>query len=102
MENKKFFYGLPASASTIIILVVSFFKIEFFFVLLLMLIVSFFMISNIRFPKPGIKVNSVAAVLILISVAIGKTYYGFAPLLLLAAILVYSIGGPVYLKFFAK
>ena len=102
MKQSKFFVGLPASASTIILLILAFLKIEFVYILPVIIIISLAMVSNVRFPKPGYKVNGIAAILILLTLIMGKSYQGIAPLLLLTAILVYAIGGPIYTKFLAK
>jgi len=97
MKDEKFFVGLPASASTIILLILAYFKVEFLYILLVIIIVSFAMVSNVRFPKLGYKIDAVATVLIILTLIMGKSYYGVAPMLLLIAIVVYALGGPVYL-----
>ena len=55
------------------------------------------MVSNVRFPKPGFKIDAVAAVLIILTLIMEKSYQGIAPLLLLIAIVVYVLGWPIYL-----
>ena len=102
MKDKKVFIGLPASASTIILLILAYFEIGFFYILPVIVIVSFTMISNVRFPKPGIKINGIAAILLILTLILGKSYYGFTPWFLLCAILVYAIGGPIYNIFLEK
>ena len=102
MKSKKFFLGLPASVSTIILLVFSYFEINFILILALIIILSFLMISNIRFPKPGLKINAIAAILIILSIIVGKELYGFAPILLITAIFFYTLLGPVYRKILEK
>jgi len=97
MKQKKFFVGIPASASTIFIIILAFFEIEFLYILLVIIIVSLALVSNVRFPKPGLKVNAIATALIIITLVIGKTYEGIAPLILFVAIAAYSITGPIYL-----
>ena len=98
MKDKNFFVGLPASASTIIILTLAFFEIEFLYILPAIVIVSFVMISNVHFPKPGLKMDAAAAILIVLTLIIGKNYGNVAPLILLSMIMVYVIAGPVYLR----
>lgn len=98
MKEEKFFVGLPASAGTIFILILAFLEIEFIYMLLFIVIISFAMISNIRFPKPGFKVNSVASVLIVLTIVLGKTYYNVAPLLLFSTLAFYTIVGPFYVR----
>ena len=98
IKDEKFFVGLPASASTIFILILSFLKIEFMYICPFIVIVSIAMISPIRFPKIGLKINAIAAVLILLTFAIGITFYNIAPILLFTAIAVYALLGPIYLR----
>ena len=102
MKEKKNFIGLPASASTIIILIISYLKIEYIYLTIILLIISFMLISNIRFPKPNHIINLIATALIIISILIGKQFNGIALLLLLVAIMIYSILGPVYIYKFKK
>jgi len=97
MKQNEFFVGLPASAGTIFIIILAFFEIEFLYILLVIIIVSLALVSNVRFPKPGLKINAIATALIIITLVIGKTYEGIAPLLLFVAIAAYSITGPIYL-----
>ena len=100
MKNKKFFLGLPASASTIILLILSYLKIDFILILLAIVFISIAMITNIRFPKPSFKINAIATIFIILTIILGKDFYGFAPILLIIAIVIYSIGGPIYKKNF--
>jgi hypothetical protein len=60
------------------------------------------MITNIKFPKPSLKVNATAAALIILTIILGKEFYGFAPIFLIIAIVIYSLGGPIYRKIFTK
>jgi len=93
---------LPASASAIILLILTYFEIDFIFILPAVIIVGAVMASNIVFPKPNAPVNAAALVLIILSIVFGKTYFGFAPFLLLIAIFAYVIGGSIYEKFLEK
>ena len=97
MKDKKFFVGLPASISAIILIILAFFEIEFLYALPVIIIVSLAMISNVRFPKPGLKINAIAAVLIILTLVFGEEYYGIAPLLLITMLVTYTILGPLYL-----
>jgi len=97
MKEKKNFIGLPASASTIIILILSYLRIEYVYLLLIILVISIILISNIRFPKPNYITNFIAAILIIISIIVGKQYNGIALLLFLVSIMIYSILGPLYI-----
>jgi len=102
MKEDKFFIGLPASASTVILLTLAYFEVDFILILPAVVIIGAFMASDVRFPKPGLKINAFATLFILLTIIFNKDYYGFAPLLLFAGILIYAIGGPIYLKFFKK
>ncbi len=97
MKEDKFFVGLPASVSTILLLVMAFTDVEFYYIPPVILIVSILMVSNLRFPKTDLKINIVAAVLILINILLGRNYYAIAPLFLIIAVLAYAIVGPIYL-----
>jgi len=99
MKDKHFFIGLPASVSTIILLVLVYFKTDFVYILFVVIVIGALMASDIKFPKPGIIINGIAMVLILLTLIFDKTFYGFAPILLLAAILFYAIVGPIYKNF---
>jgi len=70
--------------------------------LALIIILSLSMISNIRFPKPGIKINAIAAILIIFTIIIGREFNGFVPILLVIAIFLYSVVGPIYRKISTK
>ncbi len=97
MKDKNSFVGMPASASTIIILTLSFFGIEFLYVLPVIIIISIVMVTNVRFPKPGLKMDALAAILIILALILGRNYNDLAPLILLSMIVVYIIAGPIYL-----
>ena len=110
MKDKKFFVGLPASISAIILIILAFFEIEFLYALPVIIIVSLAMISNVRFPKPGLKIDALAAILIILTLIfgeeyyglplyliLGENYYGIAPLLLITMLVTYTILGPLYL-----
>jgi CDP-diacylglycerol--serine O-phosphatidyltransferase len=102
MKDENFFIGLPAPAGTVILLILAFFKIDFIYILIAVIIVGAAMVSNIKFPKPRKIMDSIATVLIFFTLVMGKSYYGFAPLLLLTAILLYTISGPIFIKIFGK
>jgi CDP-diacylglycerol--serine O-phosphatidyltransferase len=97
MKDKNSFVGLPASASTIIILTLAFFGIEFLYVLPVIIIISIVMVTNVRFPKPGLKMDALAAILIILTLILGRNYSDLAPLVLLSMIMIYIIAGPIYL-----
>jgi len=60
------------------------------------------MASDIIFIKPGIKINAIASILIVFSLILYNNYYKITPMLLLAAILIYAIGSPIYTRFTRK
>ena len=93
IKEKTFFVGLPASASAIIILIITYFNIEVTYVLPVIVIISLMLISNVRFPKPTLKINAIAAVLIVLTIIMGKNFGGVAPILLLLSIIIYSLAG---------
>jgi CDP-diacylglycerol--serine O-phosphatidyltransferase len=97
MKDKKFFVGLPASSSMILLLVMAYFEIKFYYILPVIIIISLAMVSIIRFPKPGIKINIIAGVLIILTIIMEKSFHGVAPILLFIAVCIYVITGPFYL-----
>ena len=110
MKDRKFFVGLPASTSAIIIITMAFFEIELIYILPVIIIISLAMISNVHFPKPGLKIDAIAAILIILTLIFGKyyygmplylilgeNYYGITPLLLIATLVAYTLLGPFYL-----
>ena len=102
MKEKKTYVGLPASASAIILLILAYFEVDFIFILPAVIIIGAVMASDIVFPKPNALINAVALILIILTIVFGKIYFCFAPFLLLIAILVYVIAGPIYNKFLEK
>jgi CDP-diacylglycerol--serine O-phosphatidyltransferase len=102
MKNDNYFVGLPAPAGATILLLLAFFKVEFIYILPAVIIIGVAMASSIKFPKPRKRMDFIAAILIFLTLIIGKSYYGVVPLLLLTAILVYVIGRPFYSKFLVK
>jgi len=97
MKEKKFFIGLPASASTIIILIISYLKIEFIYILIIIIIISIVLISKIRFPKPNNIINIIATVLIILSIIIGTQFNAITFYLLLFSIIIYILLGPIFI-----
>ena len=97
LKDKKIFVGLPVPASAILLLVMTYFEIKLIYILPVILLISFAMVSNIRFPKPGFKIDVIAGVLIILTIIMEKNFQGVAPLLLFIAISIYVITGAVYL-----
>ncbi len=98
MKNETYFVGIPASASTIFLLIAAFIKINYLYILALIIILSFATISNIRFPKPRIKVNAIATILIVTTLVMGDIFNHIAPLLLFSALAIYVLAGPFYVR----
>lgn len=97
LKEKQFFIGLPTSASAVFLVIASFLKPDIWFILPVILMLSFAMISSIRFPKPGMKIDFIAAVFIIATIVLDSMFYNIAPLLLLGALSFYIIVGPLYL-----
>jgi len=99
LKQKQFFLGLPTSASAIFLVSASFLKPDALYILPVIIILSLAMISSILFPKPGLKMNLVTAVLIVATIFLHNMYYNIVPLLLLVGLISYIIFGPLYLMF---
>lgn len=97
LKQERFFIGLPTSASALFLVAASYLKTELWVVLPIIVILSFAMISSIRFPKPGVKVNIIIAVFIIVTLVLDGMYSNVAPLLLLAGLVVYIVIGPFFL-----
>jgi len=102
MKEKKYYVGLPASASAIILLVLAYLKVDFIFILPTVVIIGALMASNIIFPKTSKKMNIIATILIFLTIIFAKNYFNFAPLLLLIGIFCYTFGGCLYVNFIQK
>jgi len=98
IKDDKFFVGLPASASTIFIIILSFLQIKFVYILPFIVLVSIVMVSPIRFPKIGLKINLIAAILIISTIILGNYFYNISPILLITAMAIYTIISPFYLR----
>ena len=97
MKQKEYFHGLPTSASALFLVLMSYIVVEVWFVLPVIVVLSSAMLSPIRFPKPSMTVNLITAVLIVGVILFDGVYSQIAPLVLLGALCVYIIGGPLYL-----
>jgi CDP-diacylglycerol--serine O-phosphatidyltransferase len=97
LKETQCFVGLPTSASAVFLVLTSFLTLEVWYPLVIIIVLSLAMVSSIRFPKPGLKVDLLAAVFIVATILLDSMYYNIAPLLLLAALLSYIIVGPMYL-----
>lgn len=96
-KEQHWFIGLPTSVSALFLVLVTFLRLELWSVLPCILLLSMVMISSIRFPKLGWKVDLVTAVLIIATIVLYTRYQNIAPLLLLVALASYIFFGPVYL-----
>ena len=102
MKNKEHYVGFPAPASALILLILGLLNVDFIYILPAVIIIGALMASNIKFPKMSLKVQLTAFILILFSLIFYDAYYKIFPLLLLTAILIYGIIGPIYNNFSAK
>lgn len=102
MKKEKYFIGLPAPASSIILLMLAYIQVNFIIILPFIVIISAAMICNISFPKPALRLDFIAAFLILLTLILGNIFYYIAPVLLLIAMIIYAIGGPFYIKFLRR
>lgn len=98
MKEKQFFVGLPTSASAIFLVLISFLKLELLYVVPFIIIFSLAMISPIRFPKLGLKMDLVAAVFIVVTIILDSMYNNIAPWVFLIMLAMYIITGPLYLR----
>jgi archaetidylserine synthase len=97
LKEKHSFIGLPTSASAVFLVLTSFLKPDVWVILPFIIVLALAMISSVRFPKPELKMDLVAAVFIVATILLDSMFYNIAPLLLLAALVSYIIVGPFYL-----
>jgi len=97
LKEKHSFVGLPTSASAVFLVLASFLKLDVQYILLFIVILALAMISSVRFPKPALKMDLVAAVFIVATILLNSMFNNIAALLLLAALVCYIIIGPFYL-----
>jgi CDP-diacylglycerol--serine O-phosphatidyltransferase len=98
LKSNKYFFGLPASASTIIIIVFAYLNLLFIYLIPLIIIISILMILKIKFIKPDKTMNFIAVIFILLSIIFGNYMYGIFPILLLLSIGIYMSLGPFVIK----
>ena len=97
IKEKTYFVGLPSSACTIIILILTYFNVELSYILPIIVIMSLAMISNVHFPKPTLKIDVIASIFIILTIAFGKNFDGIITIILILLIMIYTIAGPIYL-----
>ena len=102
IKAEAYFVGLPASAATMFLIIFSLFSVDLYLLLILIVIVGIVLVSSVRFPKLSLRMNMVAAILILLTIVVGEQYFSFAPLMLCISLVLYSVAGPVYLSFYKK
>ena len=100
MKKGSYYVGLPVPASSIILLMFAFIQVKFIVILPVIVILSALMICNISFPKPGQKIDIIATILIFLILIFGDSFNYIFPLILLIAMVIYAIGGPIVLRFF--
>jgi CDP-diacylglycerol--serine O-phosphatidyltransferase len=100
LKDKHYFVGLPASVSTILLIGLSYFDLPLYSYLVIFLILSILMISSIKFPKPTKTMNFTATILILLGILLYTYYHSISFILLVGAMILYSILGPFYIKKF--
>ncbi len=98
MKDKHYFVGLPASVSTILLIGLSYFDLPIFSYLVILFILSMIMISSIKFPKPTITMNVTATILIFLTITLYTYYHSISFIILLGAMILYSIFGPLTIK----
>jgi archaetidylserine synthase len=102
LKEHQWFIGLPTSVSALFLVLLTFLRLELWSVLPCIILLSLAMISSLRFPKLGWKVDLVTALLIIATIVLYNRYQNIAPLLLLVALASYIFFGPVYLRFKKK
>ena len=98
MKQSEFFIGLPTSANAIFLVLASFLRIELLYILPFIVLFALLMISPLRFPKHGVKIDVVAGLFILGAIFLNIFYTMSAGLLLLFGLSLYIIIGPLYVR----
>lgn len=96
MKKKGRYVGFPTPASGLIVVLLVLYIQEMFYFFPLIILIAFGMISSINFPKPGVKIDAVAAFLIILTIIFWTSYYSIAPSLLLISLVIYALVGPLY------
>ncbi|HVQ00160.1 MAG TPA: CDP-alcohol phosphatidyltransferase family protein [Candidatus Thermoplasmatota archaeon] len=97
LKDSQFFLGLPTSVSALFLVALSILKPDLAIVVPVILLLAFLMISPVRFPKPGIKLNTVTAALIILVILFHEASSIIIVYILLLALVLYVIVGPIYL-----
>jgi CDP-diacylglycerol--serine O-phosphatidyltransferase len=96
LKDSQFFLGLPTSVSALFLVSLSILKPDFLIVVPVVLVLAVVMISPVRFPKPKLPMNLVTAILIILVIAVGSLYNNLTVYVLLVALVLYVIAGPIY------
>jgi len=95
-KEKKIFKGLPAPASAILLVTISYLNIDINVVMIFLFIISILMITNVCFIKPNIKIDVITAILIILTIFIGKNFNNIMLWVLLISIIIYIILSPIF------
>jgi CDP-diacylglycerol--serine O-phosphatidyltransferase len=98
LKDQQVFIGFPASATTMFLLSSSFLIQSVSMLFIIIFISACLMILPISFPKPTKMMNIFSALIIILTVIIGF-FYSLIYILLFCSVLLYMIGGKVYLRF---
>ena len=96
--DKSYFRGITTPSAALCIIILLYLQIGSAILFPATIIISILMISPILYPRLEGKFAFIAAVLIFLTITVGKQYGGFGLMLLLAGVIVYILFGPVYLK----
>jgi len=102
MKEREIFIGLPTPSSTIILLNLAYLELEFIYILPAVVIIGAAMVSSIKFPKPRVRMDLIATILIFLTLILGRSYHAVAPLFLLSSMIIYIIIGPIFYKKFVE
>jgi archaetidylserine synthase len=97
LKEKQFFVGLPTSINAIFLVTCSLLNVDLWYILPFLVLFAVLMISPVRFPKQGGRGDLLAAVFIIWAILLLFLSRAFAPVVLLVGLLLYLVGGPVYL-----
>ena len=97
LKNPQFFLGLPTSVSALFLVVFSELKPDLLVVAPVVMVLAFAMVSPVRFPKPGLRLNVTTAVLIILVILLSGMFSNIIVYILLVALVLYVIIGPLYL-----
>jgi CDP-diacylglycerol--serine O-phosphatidyltransferase len=98
LKDPHFFLGLPTSVSALFLVAFSMVKPDLIVVMSVVVVLAIAMISPVRFPKPGLRLNITTAILILLVILLNGLYNNIITYVLLFALVLYVIVGPIYLR----